>query len=214
MIAYQILVRVGWKSGYGLMLLNFFLTEGKGMLFLFVTRHQPASLNSVQMLEEEATMGNIMLIAFAIIVHISFEVQFSLGVFIFGTASVTTWMATRNFTKSVMNPAKIGESQFFQGNRKEILRQIQINLAELIKLANAVNSAYNEICFWFVLSTSIFMSKEFDQLITVSEFSWKLLLAILILSLGVGMVLSAECSRKVIICVLKIHNLINEILKS
>lgn len=90
---------------------------------------------------EEATIANTMMVILAIIVLISVELQLHFGFIVFETASLTIWVATRNFIKSAIDANSNEESQFLQENRNKNLRQLQTNLNELIKLANAVNCA-------------------------------------------------------------------------
>lgn len=173
---YTLLIQVQRKPSF----FNHFVHGGRELFFLNMNiSSKGLHLNDI---DEPATIKNIVTATIALSVELSFEFFHDIAMIIFGTSCLTLWLATSNFMKLGQNEAN---------------NKLRESLKELIRLAKSINSTWGGVFLWVVLYVTIQFSKELDALMQSSDNFLKLYFLLYFFYLPVGLILSAECSRKV-----------------
>lgn len=148
--------------------------------------------NNVTISEDiDISAGNAIL-AFTIqIANLSLQLQVCFIISIFATSSLTIWIATTNFVKDAFLPHVVVSRNF------NSLDRLHERLLELIRLTKTVNASWIHLCGWLILNNAVWFSKDFDVMRKVKDLLVQFYLVLMIFNLCTGLILSAECSRKV-----------------
>lgn len=154
--------------------------------------------------EEQITVSDVFLGLTNFFVQLIFEIQCQFTVVAFTISSLTIWIAMHNFMRLGNPKVDIiltngdGGNQVFNSNKDKIIADTFHDvLNELIKVVNAVNSAWRQASVFVVLQTATWLSSDLDVIIKTKDIFSKMYIIILFGFLSVGLVLSAECSRRV-----------------
>lgn len=106
-----------------------------------------------------------------------------------GLSAFTIWAATTNFIEKVIREKEM--------NQEIILSQIGKNYDELVNLVDVINEMWSGLSFWIILDICTWISVELDLLLSSTNWFHFAYVILLSVYLGVALLLSAECSRKV-----------------
>lgn len=168
--------------------------------YTFSSVHNNAHKNEI--LSEDITVVNVLLATFTQLVNVTFQLQLSFTVSIFVISSLTIWVAVNKLIKGVEDEWQGGDSTIPADGKGDIFKKLNLEeiherLLDLITLADAVNAAWKQLSFYLILEVAIWFSKDLGAVVKAHNYVLALYLAFYILYLSAGVVLSAECSRKV-----------------
>ncbi|ODM95115.1 hypothetical protein Ocin01_11566 [Orchesella cincta] len=106
-----------------------------------------------------------------------------------GCCSITIWSATNTF---------VDETLVSNNNcKKKSIEVISTEFRELKRLANSINSVWNQFCFWYLMDIVAWYSTELDAGLVSNDWFVKFVILNYLFSFTAVMLLSAESFRKV-----------------
>lgn len=169
-------------------LFEFLVDSGKLILF------QKGATSNVTTIPDKLP-EHIILVLVNRLGSLSFQFQYDFTMSMFVASSLTIWIGTKNFIRYSLSASDNSFNGNVKGSDATLLCK---RLTELIRLANAVNTAWMQPCDWIVIEIGIWFSKDFDILTKTNDYFFLGYAVLLIFNLCTGLILSAECSRMVI----------------
>lgn len=173
------------------------VAEAKFVLFL------DHNFTSTSVGSESITIVNVLLASFYFCVSFFSEIYFMFIVLVLGVSSISIWQGTSNFMDT------LPREQFWTGGCHQMqlelkaLERITQNYVSLVDLADEINNVWCKLGVYALTDICIWLSTDLNKIWRSANHLVSIYSTCMIGYLIVGMILSAESSRKVsnaIIC--------------
>lgn len=192
--AFMFMLQVGWallsivftifksKRWTPLRLYEYYVGKGRFLLFLSESYRYSHTENDT-ISATNAIMG---LTTFAS--TLSMNLHFAAIASMFGVSALTIWEMTANFVRTV-EKGKL--------SRRLPIHQLCEDYRELVDTIQAINSTWSGLFLWLILETAAWMTTDLDGILKTSSHIKIIYQVFAVTTFMIGMVLSAECQRKV-----------------